>query len=130
MNFFIEILPQDDSKRGNQFKSQNNTLRPFLSSPRIYIYGSGKMHLDIIKRFELLTKTAENVHIAYAECDHHSQCTYTTVHWYMCCLNWNYNCFCMKYIIRQELVKLLHISNIHIILSSPMSATIEFKSVF
>ena len=77
--FFTEILPQDDSKRGNQFKTQNNTLRPFLSSPRVYIYASGKMHLDIIKRFELLTKPAENVHIAYAECDHYSQCKYTTI---------------------------------------------------
>lgn len=32
--------------------------------------------------FELLTEPAANAHIAYAECDHYSQCIYTVINGY------------------------------------------------
>lgn len=76
--FFTSVLNQDDSKRSNEFKIQNAILRPYLNSPRVYVYASGKMYEDIINRLNSL-KHNVNVGIAYAECDHYSHCEYSQI---------------------------------------------------
>ena len=77
--YFKQLENINDTGRAQQFIDQNYYLRPFINRKRVYVYASGRMHDDVIKRLHSLVpipgvSPSGDVSLAYAQCEHYSDC--------------------------------------------------------